>query len=67
MLMFTKLLFCILGNKRVVFDLKENNLNGIPDGMTIDANDNLWVVIHDAGTVRDLIFNISKKTRALKK
>ncbi|CAH1106228.1 unnamed protein product [Psylliodes chrysocephalus] len=33
-------------NRKIVFDLKQHpELSGIPDGMTIDANDNLWIAL----------------------
>ncbi|KAL7295469.1 hypothetical protein TKK_0011121 [Trichogramma kaykai] len=38
-------------NKRVVFDLKKNNIKGIPDGMTIDVQGNLWVALFDGAAV----------------
>ena len=41
---FTKLIaFIDLENRRVLFDLKKNNLSGFPDGMTIDKDGNLWI------------------------
>ena len=33
----------ILGNKRTLYDFKEKGTPGVPDGMTIDTNGNLWV------------------------
>ena len=38
-------------NRRVVFDLKENNIKGIPDGMTIDTNGNLWIALFNGAAV----------------
>ncbi|OXA63830.1 Regucalcin [Folsomia candida] len=36
-----------LSNRRTAFDFKANGVEGIPDGMTIDADGNLWIaVIH---------------------
>ncbi|KAK9869823.1 hypothetical protein WA026_003552 [Henosepilachna vigintioctopunctata] len=32
-----------LSNKKVHFSLKNNNIDGFPDGMTIDEEENLWV------------------------
>ncbi|XP_031778273.1 regucalcin isoform X2 [Nasonia vitripennis] len=40
-----------INNKRVIFDLKKNNINGLPDGMTIDADGNLWVALFNGGAV----------------
>ena len=44
------------GNKRSIFDLKENKLNGLPDGMTIDADGNLWVALFSGSAVRKIVF-----------
>lgn len=35
-----------LANKRIVFDLSKTNVKGVPDGMTIDTNGNLWVAVY---------------------
>ncbi|CAL7942671.1 unnamed protein product [Xylocopa violacea] len=40
-----------ISNKRVVFDLKKNNIPGLPDGMTIDTNGNLWVAVYGGAGV----------------
>lgn len=41
-----------ISNPRVVFDVKEHShITGHPDGMTIDADDNLWVALYDGGAV----------------
>lgn len=34
-----------ISNRRVAFDFKANGEEGIPDGMTIDANGNLWIAV----------------------
>jgi len=34
-----------LSNRRPAFDFKANGVDGIPDGMTIDANGNLWIAV----------------------
>ncbi|XP_028049530.2 regucalcin isoform X1 [Monomorium pharaonis] len=34
-----------ISNKRIVFDLNKTDLKGVPDGMTIDADGNLWVAL----------------------
>ncbi|XP_046742787.1 regucalcin-like [Diprion similis] len=36
----------IISNKRIAFDLDEHNISGLPDGMTIDTNDNLWIAVY---------------------
>jgi gluconolactonase len=38
-------------NRRTAFDFKANGVDGIPDGMTIDADGNLWVAVFDGGKV----------------
>ncbi|CAL7942674.1 unnamed protein product [Xylocopa violacea] len=43
-----------ISNKRIVFDLKKNNVSGIPDGMTIDADGNLWVALYGGGGVANV-------------
>ncbi|KYM81414.1 Regucalcin [Atta colombica] len=32
-------------NKKIVFDLSETNLKGLPVGMTIDTNGNIWIAL----------------------
>lgn len=34
-----------------MFDLQKNDISGIPDGMTIDTNGNLWVAVYSGGSV----------------
>nr|CAH7744474.1 unnamed protein product [Callosobruchus chinensis] len=42
-----------LSNKTVVFDFKKQNIIGLPDGLTIDSNGNLWVcAIHGSHLVK---------------
>ncbi|XP_026686766.1 regucalcin-like [Diaphorina citri] len=36
---------------QMVFDLKENNIKGIPDGMTIDEQGKLWVSVFGGGKI----------------
>lgn len=39
-------------NETILFDLKEHpQLGGVPDGMTIDEDDNLWIALYDGGSV----------------
>lgn len=40
-----------LGNRRVLFDLKKNGIDGLADGMAIDAQNNIWVAVHGGGKV----------------
>lgn len=50
-----------ISNKRTVFDLQKNNIPGIPDGMTIDTDGNLWVAVFGGGGV----LQINPKTSEL--
>ncbi|XP_023246332.1 regucalcin [Copidosoma floridanum] len=50
-----------IANKRVVFNFTDNKIDGVPDGMTIDANDNLWIAVHDGAVV----LNVDTKTGEL--
>lgn len=38
-------IFIFLANKRIVFNLNNTELEGVPDGMTIDRNGNLWIAL----------------------
>lgn len=41
-----------ISNEVVLFDLKNHpELGGVPDGMTIDKDDNLWVALYNGGSV----------------
>lgn len=42
-----------LSNPRVVFDVSDfaDQITGHPDGMTIDANDKLWIALYGGGAV----------------
>ena len=40
-----------ISNKRTVFDLQKQNTPGMPDGMTVDADGNLWVAVFGGGGV----------------
>ncbi|PSN54701.1 hypothetical protein C0J52_04891, partial [Blattella germanica] len=48
-------------NRRKVFNLTENNVPGLPDGMTMDNNGNLWVACFFGGRV----ININPRTGEL--
>lgn len=41
----------VLSNKRIIFDLVKNDVPGLPDGMTIDTDGNLWVALYGGGRV----------------
>ncbi|XP_050507398.1 regucalcin isoform X1 [Diabrotica virgifera virgifera] len=34
-----------ISNKKIVINIKEDGYSGIPDGMTIDEDDNLWIAL----------------------
>jgi gluconolactonase len=60
----------IIRNRRPAFDFKVNNIEGVPDGMCIDATGNLWVavfagskVLHIDPTVGKLIDTIDFPTK----
>jgi gluconolactonase len=36
-------------NRKVVFNLDLHNIPGVPDGMTMDTDGNLWVAVFDGG------------------
>lgn len=38
-------------NRRTLFSFQANNVTGVPDGMTIDKDDNLWVACYGGGKV----------------
>ncbi|CAH1118845.1 unnamed protein product [Phaedon cochleariae] len=41
-----------ISNKKIIFDLKDHpNLEDIPDGMTIDENDHLWIALFGGHSV----------------
>jgi len=48
-------------NRKVIFDLEKHNIPGVPDGMTIDADGNLWVAVFDGGR----LLHINPKTSEL--
>lgn len=41
----------ITANKQVHFSLSEHNIPGLPDGMTIDTDGNLWVAVFNGSRV----------------
>ncbi|XP_026736797.1 regucalcin-like [Trichoplusia ni] len=40
-----------IANRREVFSLKENGLNGLADGITIDTDGNLWFAIYNGSQI----------------
>ena len=55
-----------ISNKRIVFDLKKNNVSGLPDGMTIDKSGNLWIALYDGGAVVNVNPHTGKVIRFVK-
>ncbi|KAI4503564.1 hypothetical protein M0802_000967 [Mischocyttarus mexicanus] len=51
-----------ISKKRIVFDLRKNNINeGVPDGMTIDTDGNLWIAVFNGSVV----LNVNPRTGTL--
>ena len=48
----------VISNKRIVFDLEKNNITGLPDGMTIDRDGNLWIALYSGSGV----LNVNPRT-----
>ncbi|XP_059045628.1 regucalcin-like [Achroia grisella] len=40
-----------ISNLKYIFDFKENNIEGYPDGATIDTDGNLWVAVFEGSCV----------------
>lgn len=40
---FYNYIACVLANRQVIFKFSENGVEGMPDGMTIDTDGNLWI------------------------
>lgn len=38
-------------NKQTILDLETLNIPGIPDGLTVDTDGNVWVAVFDGGRV----------------
>ncbi|XP_043478315.1 regucalcin-like [Leptopilina heterotoma] len=54
-----------IANKRIAFDLEENNLPGIPDGMTVDSKGNLWVALFEGAQVIQIDPRTKKLLRSI--
>ncbi|VVD03596.1 unnamed protein product [Leptidea sinapis] len=39
----------VIRNRRTLFSFKANNITGVPDGMTIDCEGNLWIACFNGG------------------
>lgn len=49
-----------ISNRKVVFDLEKHDIPGVPDGMTIDSQGNLWVAVFDGGRILHVNPNTSE-------
>ncbi|KAK4879087.1 hypothetical protein RN001_007233 [Aquatica leii] len=49
-----------ISNKKVVFDLEKHNIPGVPDGMTIDTEGNLWVAVFNGSRILKINPNTSE-------
>ncbi|CAK9818087.1 rgn [Anthophora quadrimaculata] len=55
-----------ISNKRTIFDLQKNNIPGIPDGMTIDTDGNLWVALYAGNGVLQINPETGEQLRFVK-
>ncbi|XP_018577150.1 regucalcin-like isoform X2 [Anoplophora glabripennis] len=56
-----------IGGEKVVFDLHDHpHLKGLPDGMTIDTSDNLWIALFGGHSVININPRTSKIIREIK-
>lgn len=44
-------IFLFSGNRRTVFNFNKFDIPGVPDGMTMDSDDRLWVAVYKGGRV----------------
>ncbi|PSN38763.1 Regucalcin [Blattella germanica] len=51
----------LISNRRELFDFKENNISGNPDGIIIDNKGNLWITCFFGG----IVINVDPRTRTL--
>eukprot|EP01102_Stenamoeba_stenopodia_P013466 TRINITY_DN4376_c0_g1_i1.p1 TRINITY_DN4376_c0_g1~~TRINITY_DN4376_c0_g1_i1.p1 ORF type:complete len:301 (-),score=55.06 TRINITY_DN4376_c0_g1_i1:100-1002(-) len=54
-----------IANRRVFLDFKQEGLQGLPDGMTIDAEDNIWVAHWDGSCVTGWCTKTRKHLRTI--
>nr|ADK55065.1 luciferin regenerating enzyme [Lampyris turkestanicus] len=47
-------------NRKVIFDFDKHSIPGIPDGMTIDSEGNLWVAVFDGARILKINPNTSE-------
>lgn len=50
----------IAGNCKPIFNLDDYDIPGVPDGMTIDTDGNLWVAVFDGGCLLHINPNTSE-------
>ncbi|GJQ86435.1 hypothetical protein Trydic_g10342 [Trypoxylus dichotomus] len=55
-----------INNRKIVFDLDVHNIPGVPDGMTIDSDGNLWVAVFDGGCLLHIDPRTSKLLSTIK-
>lgn len=49
-----------ISNKKVIFDLNDHDIPGVPDGMTMDNEGNLWVAVFNGGRIIKINPNTSE-------
>jgi len=54
-----------IANKKVAFDIKENKLTGLPDGMTSDSQGHLWIALYGGGKVIEVDPKEKKLVRSI--
>uniref|UniRef100_A0A0K8TA38 Regucalcin n=1 Tax=Lygus hesperus TaxID=30085 RepID=A0A0K8TA38_LYGHE len=54
-----------IGNFKTVFDVKKNNILGLPDGMTIDSDGNLWLALFGGARVIEVNPSTGKLLRTI--
>ena len=47
-----------VSNRKVLFDLKKHGIQGLPDGMCIDASNNIWFAVFFGAKVCDWELNL---------
>ncbi|KAF5269326.1 hypothetical protein FQR65_LT02628 [Abscondita terminalis] len=55
-----------MSNKKVIFDFDKHNIPGVPDGMTIDVDGNLWVAVFNGARILKINPNTSELLSTIK-